>query len=747
MEKTKLKNALFFLYIGFFFISASLVMLQVLYTRTLSVAMGFGLEFIVISLAILGFGLGGILVFFLLNNLKSLGRVNSYLITSSLIYVIFIPIPFLLVKNANSSSIFLFLIAGFFSYFLGGVIASLLFRYYVKKISKLYFLSLLGSAFGALGIIVLLELFGTSKSIVFLIILSSFSILFYVLQARPSKKLILSAITLMFVISVFALSNAEHFQIVCPNMSTNPIATKSDALSRIDIYPVDESRYEIVRNCHAIAPVINYNTVDENELDKDARIYFPFPTNNFSSALMIGTAGGRGVIQAVRAGIGNITAVEINPLVIEGTEILEESDNIYHHDSVEVFVQEGRAFISASEDKYDLIYLLGLRFARIGYGSHILSENYLYTKEAFDSYFEHLNENGTLAIGVNESLLSLITETLAISLSEKGIDPTKRIVLFEYTSSGEKNRGMALVKNSDFSEAERDNIIKGAAELDLGARFLTKAEAERYQDGRAMTDDYPYFYGRDSVYGPRDQKDENMAIRWLNSSVLSVKRFSSGFKYISLLFAIIVSSWLLIALIPLYKSKTLRSGNIFYLLGFFSAIGMGFITLELSFIHKFTLFLGHPILSLSVTLGSVLFFGGLGSLLTGRFKERDIASKLAKAILTLVLIVALFILSINFILSKLIFLDTVYKIIFAISVLSMPSFLMGMVFPLGLKIAGRTSKKIIPWMLGIDGVTSVLGGMISFMISLTLGFNTALVFGIAVYIFALLMVLRMKYEI
>ena len=190
MEKTKLKNALLFLYVGFFLISASLVMLQILYIRTLSVAMGLRFEFIIIPLVILGIGLGGILVFFLLNNIKSLNRVNSHLIISSLIYVVSIPIPFLLIKNVNDSSIFLFFISGFFTYFLGGIVTSLLFRYYVKKISKLYFLSLLGSAFGALGIIVSLEFFGMPKSISFLIILSSFSILFYALRARSSKKLI-----------------------------------------------------------------------------------------------------------------------------------------------------------------------------------------------------------------------------------------------------------------------------------------------------------------------------------------------------------------------------------------------------------------------------------------------------------------------------------------------------------------------------------------------------------------------------
>lgn len=746
MERIRIKNL--FLYIGFFIIAASLVMLQILYARASSIAFGFGFEFLIISLVILGIGLGGILVFFLLNNLKSLGHVNSYIVIASLVYVVSIPAPFLLIEAGNNSSIFLFLLAGFLTYFFGGIIASLLFRYYSKKISKLYFLSLSGSAFGALGTIALLEFFSMPKTIVFLLVLSSFSVLFYMLQAGPGKKLTISAITLVLAVLVFTLSVAGYLRVVCPDRDDMPILTKSDSISQVDIYPDSESSYTLMRDCGSRTPVINYNTTDESELNKYARMYFPFPTNNFSSALIVGSAGGGSVIQAVRAGIKNITAVEINPLIIEGTEILEKPDNIYYHDSVELFIEEGRAFISASQDKYDLIYLLALQGSRIGYGAHVFSENYLYTKEAFDSYFEHLNENGILAIGVRKLFLQRFIETAVINLLEEGVDPTKRVISFEDMRGGD--RGLVLIKSSDFSEPEVNDINKRAVELGVDARLLTDADIERYQGGHALTDNSPYFYfrSREAIsYNPGEQKGVDKYIEWMNTTIPDIKNFSPILKYILLFFIIILFAYLLTALIPLFKSKSLRSKNIIYLLGFFSAIGIGFVTLELSFIHKFTLFLGHPILSFSVALTSVLFFGGLGSLITGRFKERDTQQKLVKIILLLVLVVAFFTLFINFALSRLIFLDGAYKIIFAISALSLPSFLMGMIFPLGLKLVLRTSKKLIPWMLGIDGITSVLGGILSFVISLMLGFNAALILGIIVYTFALLMVLRIKYEI
>ena len=734
------KIRLHFLYIAFLLTAASLVMLQILYIRASSIAFGFGFEFIFLSLVILGMGLGGIFVFFLLNNIQSSKYVSSSIIIASLVYVVSIPIPFLLVKPENNLYTFLFILAGFLSFFLGGIIASLLFRYYARKISKLYFVSLLGSALGALGIVILLELFSMPKIIISLLIFSSFSILFYALYAKPSKKLILSIITFIFAISVSALIGLDyHFQIVCPNRGT-PLTIKSNAFSRVDTYLGDSETpyaYKIVADCAIVAPVVKYNAADQGHDSIEASKYFPFPTDNISSALIIGSAGGRSMVPAVKAGIENITAVEINPLVVEATEILEKSDNIYHHGSVKVFVKEGRAFVRTSKEKYDLIYLLGLRIGRIGYGAQILSENYLHTKEALDSYFEHLNENGILGLGVQKAFLPWFAETAVISLLEKGIDPTKRILLFG--EDAYPTRILIFVKNSDFSKAEGDNIIKSAAEQGVDARFLSGADIEQYRNGRALTDDNPYFDFRN--------KGGDIYIKSLDTimpGIAGMKNFSLASLYISLFFMIVLFSYVLAAVIPFYKLKSLRSYNILYLLGFFSAIGIGFITLELSFIHKLTLFLGHPVLSISVSLASVLFFGGLGSLATGKFKEGDIPLKIAKIIFILVLVIILFILSINFVLSKLIFLDVAYKILFAVLVLSLPSFLMGMIFPLGLKIAKRTSGKIIPWMVGIDGITSVLGGTLSFAISLMFGFNAALIFGALVYSFALLMALRMR---
>ena len=131
-------------------------------------------------------------------------------------------------------------------------------------------------------------------------------------------------------------------------------------------------------------------------------------------------------------------------------------------------------------------------------------------------------------------------------------------------------------------------------------------------------------------------------------------------------------------------------------------------------------------------------------MLTGRFEQRDIPRTLAKIIFALMVVVALLVLSTNILLAKLIFLDIALKVLFVITVLSLPSVLMGMVFPLGLRMAKRTGEKLIPWMVGIDGIASVLGGVLAFLLSLMYGFNAALVVGILFYSIAFFMVLKMK---
>lgn len=735
MDKNRVEK-LSFLYVGFFLTSSSLLVLQILHAEVLQIVVGVTLEFLIISLAILGMGLGGIFVFLKLNNLKTPESIRNRILLLSVLYAVLMPLPFLVFGPANSASVIpslvLFFLVVFTSYFLAGTIISIAFRYYSEKISKLYFLSLMGSAFGAIGVMILLEFFGMPKTIILVLLLASLSVLFYAMQARINK--IISASVLMLFLApalLFSLGNPEnYFRIVCFKYlaEKNLLFTSSNAFSQIGVYTTDEfptnnPQYRMRINCEGQTTLITYKDISEMDFLKGYIKYFPYLIKNFSTVLIIGSGAGIDVVGAVHAGISDITAVEINPLIIKNTKVLSGSNNIYDHKYVTLSVKEGRSFTKTSSNKYDLIYIAGSRrFGNFDYSSHTFAENYLYTKEAFNTWLAHLNTEGFLVIKEKEGSVYLekYIETIISYLQDRGINPTKRIILIttsniDYESS---KKSLILVKNSDFSTNEKDKIIVQATSLGFDTRLITEEDIVNYGDAKPLTDNNPFVSGNHT------------------------KR--SRFTAMYILLISVVFLCLLFVWIPLLKIRRFRSSNVLYLWGFFSSIGVGFIALELAFIHKFTLFLGHPLLSISAILTSVLFFGGLGSLLTSKFKENEIIPQITKIVLLLASTVILFSLFVDVLIRQLMFLDTIYKILFSIVILSIPSFFMGMLFPLGLKVTKRTSQKLIPWMVGVDGIASVLGGILSWVIVVTFGFNASLVLGVIVYLLALLIIRKIK---
>src|SRR3712207_205315 len=116
---------------------------------------------------------------------------------------------------------------------------------------------------------------------------------------------------------------------------------------------------------------------------------------NANTTLVIGSGGGQDVIVALSGGVDNVTAVELNPLVVSAVKRFEsESGNIYNNTNVELIIDDGRRFISSSSEKYDMIVLkLVDSWAAQLAGGYALSENYLYTVEAFQQYFRHLEKD------------------------------------------------------------------------------------------------------------------------------------------------------------------------------------------------------------------------------------------------------------------------------------------------------------------------------------------------------------------
>lgn len=131
--------------------------------------------------------------------------------------------------------------------------------------------------------------------------------------------------------------------------------------------------------------------------------YLPYEiSKNNNSTLVIGGGGGEDILVALVGSSKGVTAVELNPLIVSAVKHFGGSTagNLYNRKDVPLFIDDGRRFISSTNSKYDkiIIKLVDSWAAQLA-GGYALSENYLYTVEAFKQYLQHLDgANGILVM-------------------------------------------------------------------------------------------------------------------------------------------------------------------------------------------------------------------------------------------------------------------------------------------------------------------------------------------------------------
>jgi len=179
----------------------------------------------------------------------------------------------------------------------------------------------------------------------------------------------------------------------------------------------------------------------------------------------------------------------------------------------------------------------------------------------------------------------------------------------------------------------------------------------------------------------------------------------------------------------------------------FLMLGMGFMLAEISLIQRLVLFLGQPVLSLSVLLFSILAGVGIGSLYTGRFSRDRILKVVIISCLIIVAMLFIYTFSLPSIFNELLGLSLNIRLLSTVGMLVPLGFFMGFPFPSGLRLLReKKMENNIPWMWGINGTGSVLGSALAMLIAVSLGFREALLVSAGCYIIVFLMFRRLKLE-
>jgi len=395
-------------------------------------------------------------------------------------------------------------------------------------------------------------------------------------------------------------------------------------------------------------------------------------------------------------------------------------------------------------------------------GAFSLTENNLYTVEAFKEYATHLTDDGIFTMTrwyfePPDQLLRLISLT-RVMMNELNIsNPERHIILVRDVSTNqERTPATFIFKKSEFTDEEvrQVEIIASQNNFQLLYTPLTQPDNIFTQMVRAQ-DPATVWNAFETNVNPTYDNNPFFFNSLRLSNMLETLKGSNewrktnlGTKILFALFGITTVLVILFIILPLiFVRNRAVTGNLegrMSYLFYFACLGAGFIIVEMAMIQKFILFLGHPVYSLAVILFSLLTFCALGSYLTGRINQENLRKTLVKLLFVLVGVTFLYILLLPMIFYGLVWLPLVARIIISVLLMAPLALLMGMPMPIGIKLLRKQTPQIIPWAWGVNGAASVMGSVAALVIAILTGFNQALIIGAAIYLLSAFFITRPK---
>lgn len=483
--------------------------------------------------------------------------------------------------------------------------------------------------------------------------------------------------------------------------------------------------------------------------------------------LVIGAGAGQEVKAALMYGASRVDAVEMVQSVLDLSRNRYSSYNggIFRDPRVKLVHGEGRAFLRANDQSYDIIQIYSNHTtSSIASGSGAADTTYLLTVEAFEDYFRHLSIGGLLQ--VNHPIYPRLVTTAAKAWRQLGRADFHRHVAVWQRDPHRFNdiKPAFLVKmtpwkpkeiealNAFFSEKGDEPVPWVVAEdplhSDAGflpAEFFTGDEDERLITSSIRvtpaTDDRPFFKfirkGFGKVKPSRTGGIDSATAGWLNSYVThSIPMDIIHLFLLTCLSVVIAAACVGTLLIRGGRSNTWSGKG--FAVTYFPLLGLGFIIIEVVFIQKFMKIIGYPVYAFSVVISALLLSAGIGSLFSARLRRHNAHSGVwAPFVLVIVYGVAL-LFGFDTLSDILMHAPMTIRLLTSFLLLMPLGFFLGMPFPLGINIIENKGRQAIAWAWGMNGLATVVGSLVASVISLFFGFNVALLCAFLCYGGALL---------
>lgn len=758
------------LYGGLACVTAATLVLELSLTRIFSVVMYYHFAFLAISLALFGLGAAGIYLY-LRPNVASGPRLHWALqryalaAAASTVFAIYFVLDqkvSLEFARDNLWTLTKIYLVTAIPFFFSGLCVTAMINRFRSDMGRLYFFDLAGAGLGCLALTSILALLGGINTVLACAVLFALgAVLFEVGDRGGARSAFRWAAPILLSIGAVAvvLVNYTRPVLLIPSVKGTHegrvVFSKWNSFSRVTVEQRSGDHLWLKMDSSAATRIFS----------KDVAAQGFEPTRRFSEtrvaslvyslrkpgkALIIGPGGGADVIAALYFGQKDVTGVELNPIIANDVmkeRFVDYNGGLYLRPDVNIHAAEGRSFIRSSDRKYDSIQAtLVDTWAATAAGAFTLSENTLYTRNAFGDYLQHLTNDGVLTMTrwmnrpPREFLRLLVVGRAA--LDDMGIGQHHR----HFYVAADRRMATMLLKRSPFTEKETATLDAYVSEAKLRrlyspfdstmrnayAELLRSSNWREYVERKTHdlsppSDDRPFFF-----YTVKPQR--------LLEVFKDAKRLTEhnlGLLMLLVALALVAALVLLFFVLPLFlfRRDVLRGDRIgkARYLGYFVALGAGFITVEIALMQKFILFLGHPTFALIVVLFALLIFSGIGSYLCRNVAEARSLQVITRNLGLFAVLLVVYLLTLSPLFNWLVGLPLGVRIPLAVLLVSPLGLLMGTFLPLGVQGAGERFAVVVPWAWGLNGAASVFGSVLAIALAMNLGFNVSLVVGLLFY--------------
>ncbi|MDD9967605.1 MAG: hypothetical protein OXR73_15320 [Myxococcales bacterium] len=780
------------LFVGIAAAAAAVIVLEIGLTRLFSYTIWYHFAYLTISVALLGFGASGSLLaaFPVLRRreglLSQIALLAQLGVLACLIVISQLPLdPLKLGSDPEQlARVVIYYGVVAWPFLMGGFLVAIPLDRHAEVVGKLYFWDLLGAGVACAAVVPMIWWLGTPATLASSTVLFALAAAAYGPAGSRSRYGALGLALSFVVVGVagfveFVPAEAKYIARFRTDPSASLVYHRWTPVNRVDVVRFDPPKttgsymewgisptytggapgyYMIGNDGDSCAVMYNWDgELESLDFLEHHVLSAPYQILDAPDVLAIGIGGGVDVLNAVKHGARSVVGVELNPKTIYvGQELLSDfNGGILNRPEVEAVAAEGRSFLRSRRQQYDLIEINSVdTLSALSTGAYVLSESYLYTVDAIVDYLNHLRPGGVFAMAVGDFMtpreparhvirLSLIVREAIKRLGLKRIGRHVAIIGTE----GAYPFTHTLVKDTLFSPrdiealedyVEREGLVfyhHPTRKLDrVPSRLLNGSDSAVASFVRGAkhnfapaTDDSPFFF---NFYRFGDLLDPDIYHGLDYSRTPATGQIVLGVMLLqSILFSIVLILW------PLRRVPKPAGVGRFKrvaFLGYFTALGLGFILLEISFIQRFVLFLGYPTHALTVVMLSLLVSTGLGSLSTVHVS--DYASALPRRLAWLVSLVGTYLVVVPQVFDRFLGADFAVRVQLSVALIAPLGLVLGGFFPLGIKLVTAYSPRLVPWAWAVNGCSTVVGTLAAVVMAMQFGFTVVAMTAVSVYV-------------